>query len=123
MKRAALARRPQVVEGFPRRTRRGLIEAARVNIPSGLTLDHFPGGHAGASLKQRHPRRVDVEPADFPGGHAGASLKLPVEPPVDPVDVGFPRRTRRGLIEAGYASRQSTAISASISPADTPGPH
>ena len=53
-------------------------------------------------MKLLLPRGAEIVPrADFPGGHAGASLKLfggdikraPAE--------AFPRRTRRGLIEAG----------------------
>ena len=62
-------------------------------------LAHFPGGHAGASLKRRSIRHSGPAGApDFPGGHAGASLKRP----------------QRRVGRAGGRD---------ISPADTPGPH
>ena len=40
----------------------------------GLEGHHFPGGHAGASLKPNGPERADLElypisPADTPGPH------------------------------------------------------
>ena len=61
---------------------------------------NFPGGHAGASLKRGDGRPRADGGRDFPGGHAGASLK-PVQRDDGDRDVaGFPRRTRRGLIEA-----------------------
>ena len=88
--------------GFPRRTRRGLIEAGPSPRPSARRSADFPGGHAGASLK-RPVAGAGARPsgADFPGGHAGASLKHPAgeAAPAQPAG-GFPRRTRRGLIEA-----------------------
>ena len=65
----------------------------------------FPGGHAGASLKHPYQGAINARGyADFPGGHAGASLKQ--RPAVHRGDTGggFPRRTRRGLIEARIAA-------------------
>ena len=63
---------PQVP--FPRRTRRGLIEARLFVAPQGGAAKDFPGGHAGASLKPHAVRgeltcRRPISPADTPGPH------------------------------------------------------
>ena len=74
----AMASRARTTLGtrFPRQTRRGLIEAARRAYAAPRTAPHFPGRHAGASLKRgRALGRVQPAHAHFPGRHAGASLK------------------------------------------------
>ena len=60
--------------GFPRRTRRGLIEAGSRPRSSARWEGDFPGGHAGASLKQRIEGILvivldPISPADTPGPH------------------------------------------------------
>ena len=88
----------RTLAGFPRRTRRGLIEAGEPPVVPVPPLVDFPGGHAGASLKPRALSLVFQEDShDFPGGHAGASLK-----------------------HAGDGLGLEHTV---ISPADTPGPH
>ena len=59
---------------FPRQTRRGLIEAALTMKVGGCEAVHFPGRHAGASLKHGRPTErveiaADISPADTPGPH------------------------------------------------------
>ena len=164
--------RARVGGQFPRRTRRGLIEAiSNKNLASRNSTDfpgghagaslkpgrgaarrerrtYFPGGHAGASLKPLHVTRRWRCLQDFPGGHAGASLKpwastaafaaararFPRRTRRGLIEArssggcaslslpGFPRRTRRGLIEAGRGGA-GLPRAGRISPADTPGPH
>ena len=64
-------------------------------------MDVFPGGIAGASLKHDGPqeRRARLHHV-FPGGIAGASLKPGGGWAKRKREFGFPRRNRRGLIEA-----------------------
>ena len=66
----------------------------------------FPGGIAGASLKQELARReLYLAHEVFPGGIAGASLKPATQvPTVVDKYTRFPRRNRRGLIEASCAA-------------------
>ena len=64
-------------------------------------MSAFPGELAGASLKPRGveaPGGAGVRP--FPGELAGASLKPRRRPTEYVQSRAFPRRTRRGLIEA-----------------------
>ena len=60
----------------------------------------------------------------FPGELAGASLKHGDLGDVgeDGLD-GFPRRTRRGLIEAGTCAPATPSLATPLSPANSPGPH
>ena len=62
----------------------------------------FPGGIAGASLKRSHYSGVAgaIAAVVFPGGIAGASLKRGPMARRGRGGGGFPRRNRRGLIEA-----------------------
>ena len=122
---------------FPRRTRRGLIEAQNIGTRIRRGWKDFPGGHAGASLKQGRAPEVgggvggdfpgghagaSLKPIyathrtllgqDFPGGHAGASLKRTATAEFGGFPTpGFPRRTRRGLIEATSSSGEGSARS------------
>ena len=133
---------------FPRRNRRGLIEAPTpATLPSSIATV-FPGGIAGASLKQvggegdarlglRFPRRNRRGLIEARGA---------VEHPANPA-ASFPRRNRRGLIEAGRCRtsiREGTRVfpggiagaslklelppvghlhTPKFSPAESPGPH
>ena len=85
---------------FPRQTRRGLIEAGRLGGGDQAHHRPFPGRHAGASLKLGPHRAVRRVPGAFPGRHAGASLKRAPGTHCRRPRRGFPRQTRRGLIEA-----------------------
>ena len=122
----ALVRDPVFVAGlFPRRNRRGLIEASGGRAPIEDPTADFPGEIAGASLKPGEVGRGGQTEADFPGEIAGASLKpLQLRGPragcvldfpgeiagasLKPASCStstrrparFPRRNRRGLIEA-----------------------
>ena len=59
----------------------------------------------------------------FPGRHAGASLKQTSRAMTRHGGLcGFPRQTRRGLIEAWKVASVVPSAMA-LSPADTPGPH
>ena len=61
---------------FPRRQRRGLIEAAWGEVVRVKVEAPSPGGNAGASLKRAaQVRAAQVRAAPSPGGNAGASLK------------------------------------------------
>ena len=84
---------------FPRRIRRGLIEA--LSVTSGASASrYFPGEFAGASLKRDHaPRGAQAAP-HFPGEFAGASLKQRAQCDAHQAHQGISRRIRRGLIEA-----------------------
>ena len=83
---------------FPRQNRRGLIEAGRNNLATRSARSAFPGRIAGASLKLMfHPCKLSNRPS-------------------------FPRQNRRGLIEAATGVR-STGLTATLSPAESPGPH
>ena len=76
---------------------------SRTSAPA---LADFPGGHAGASLKPGDRDEGEShEDEDFPGGHAGASLKRLVRAGPEGRGRRFPRRTRRGLIEASLLLR------------------
>ena len=132
---------------FPRQTRRGLIEARHVAGVPDRHSRHFPGRHAGASLKRLGRRRAPEGGGHFPGRHAGASLKRQARTQCESRSNTFPRQTRRGLIEAmppssrrrpvhphfpgrhaGASLKRQMPIRAAlvreyISPADTPGPH
>ena len=64
----------RVHHGFPRRTRRGLIEAREPTLAPTAVREDFPGGHAGASLKRgghlpRAAVHLGISPADTPGPH------------------------------------------------------
>ena len=86
------------IAGFPRRNRRGLIEAGiegGICLPGGVG---FPGEIAGASLKR------------IPGGGRIQS------------SAWFPRRNRRGLIEASRTTCNGRSA-LRVSPAKSPGPH
>ena len=62
--------------GFPRRTRRGLIEAEQIPTQN-QRIQAFPGELAGASLKQLSQQDLALrQSVAFPGELAGASLKL-----------------------------------------------
>ena len=62
-------------QGVPRRIRRGLIEALKV-AASRRRYRPFPGEFAGASLKLSSTQELSqYSPAPFPGEFAGASLK------------------------------------------------
>ena len=110
---------------FPRRNRRGLIEAS--DQPGGWRSRRivFPGEIAGASLKRGDRARAGRRDLRvFPGEIAGASLKRePAGQGLQRVLGGFPRRNRRGLIEAANWVRTSVASPILFSPAKSPGPH
>ena len=77
MKRDVRRERGGEDDGFPRRNRRGLIEAHFLLPRTAIRTDGFPGGIAGASLKRAELGDDRVDGAHgFPGGIAGASLKL-----------------------------------------------
>ena len=85
--------------GFPRRNRRGLIEALRMRSAAAIATVGFPGGIAGASLKPfLLTLRGKIRVPGFPGGIAGASLK--------------PRYAQTTLEDVRR-----------VSPAESPGPH
>ena len=60
---------------IPRRTRRGLIEAAWLSSGNVLPFPPFPGELAGASLKRGPLEHLAALVEPFPGELAGASLK------------------------------------------------
>jgi len=115
---------------FPRRFRRGLIEATYsrrciVGISSDFRGDsaaaslkqgtapmhqrrcrHFRGDSAAASLKPGSPYNYLNDLPDFRGDSAAASLKLTYDRRLQRRQWIFPRRFRRGLIEA-YSLRAS----------------
>ena len=107
---------------FPRRNRRGLIEACDPTTANCPRAPVFPGGIAGASLKRHRASGMRIARVVFPGGIAGASLKHPAGPRPDADVARFPRRNRRGLIEAA-PSRPARRRRARFSPAESPGPH
>ena len=62
---------------------------------------HFRGLHAAASLKRDQAEDLGDMPHDFRGLHAAASLKHgQLQAPNVGGGGGFPRPSRRGLIEA-----------------------
>ena len=84
---------------FPRRSRRGLIEARILGLPAG-SGDCFRGEVAAASLKRAVQVHSIAQFSGFRGEVAAASLKQ-AKPGIQPgPGVAFPRRSRRGLIEA-----------------------
>ena len=85
-------------ESFPRRNRRGLIEAMAGGGGSLRRRRVFPGGIAGASLKPPTVAMTFHGGGVFPGGIAGASLK------------------HSPIAESAVGIR-------SFSPAESPGPH
>ena len=88
---------PSLLDGFPRQTCRGLIEARASRDASSIQTS-FPGKLAGASLKLGVlPAEVE-DRARFPGKLAGASLKHQDLPP------------------RGHQALR-------VSPANLPGPH
>ncbi len=92
---------------FPRRHRRGLIEAIKVSHDP-LIHVAFRGVTAAASLKRSGQRTTARCGRPFRGVTAAASLKLAdrrfgLQP--EPL---FPRRHRRGLIEADHRTTTPT---------------
>ena len=75
MKLCQFATLTQQLRAFPRRIRRGLIEAPLKNHQVNSGQRHFLGEFAGASLKRRIAESVLIGFRDFPGEFAGASLK------------------------------------------------
>ena len=88
--------------GFPRRNRRGLIEALRTQMQVFVPPYGFPRRNRRGLIEASHNycRRVQHEPSGFPGGIAGASLKPSHHRTERIPRRRFPRRNRRGLIEA-----------------------
>src|SRR5690606_7922683 len=83
--------------GFPRRIRRGLIEASLQTLLTRLLVG-FRGEFAAASLKPRRHGPLPRRHLRFRGEFAAASLKRYVhDRPVRRLRT-FPRRIRRGLI-------------------------
>ena len=66
---------PHHVAPYPRRTRLGLIEASTRKAGHQKPSRHIPGGHAWASLKHGQCGPECMEQLHIPGGHAWASLK------------------------------------------------
>jgi len=85
---------------FPRRFRRGLIEAPHWRRTCPMPACDFRGDSAAASLKQLSNRRQPSMGGDFRGDSAAASLKRGCHPVHLRRSHRFPRRFRRGLIEA-----------------------
>jgi len=89
---------------FPRRFRRGLIEAGMAWGRITPTDIDFRGDSAAASLKLMFVLR-GVRPNNyFRGDSAAASLKRSGNLPRRDAGASFPRRFRRGLIEAKWPS-------------------
>ena len=99
MKRGWRVRRRRAVRRSPRQNRRGLIEANYSDVLTALLVARpLPGRIAGASLK----------PGNVWGERRGLNPS--------------PRQNRRGLIEA-CMRRCNPWPPASLSPAESPGPH
>ena len=60
---------------FPRRIRRGLIEASSMNVTGSLASSCFRGEFAAASLKRRVTCHTPKRMARFRGEFAAASLR------------------------------------------------
>src|SRR6516165_2917814 len=83
---------------FPRRIRRGLIEALITSSPTSCRRIGFRGEFAAASLKRyrNHPELSRPAAARFRGEFAAASLKRVIAAFKLTYDLWFPRRIRRG---------------------------
>ena len=112
------------VDGFPRRNRRGLIEAGVCAACSGASgALRFPRRNRRGLIEAlRKTAKNGVYDVVFPGEIAGASLKRGSGRPRRERGAGrFPRRNRRGLIEATRISSAMRPNSSSVFPGEIAG--
>ena len=87
-----------------------------------LDVRGFHGVTAVAPLKQARPRHIQDLPQGFHGVTAVAPLKPTLIPPARALRAMFPRRHRRGPIEAPGCVSRSAARNV-VSTASPPWPH
>src|SRR5207248_2286048 len=87
---------------FPRRIRRGLIEAVYV-LTSHTLPGEFPRRIRRGLIEALRRFAISILRRSFRDGFVAASLKLQQRSHPPPGDRQFPRRIRRGLIEARTA--------------------
>ncbi len=106
---------------FPRRIRRGLIEAlhARCRVS---TIRNFRGEFAAASLKHPVVRQQVVRDGRFPRRIRRGLIEAEAQLIALGASTAFPRRIRRGLIEA-FDPRSDFDRYLLISAANSPRPH
>ena len=107
---------------FPRQNRRGLIEAEEAGRPIPC-YGAFPGRIAGASLKRAPPNRRPAPAAPFPRQNRRGLIEAAM------AACSFPRRSRAFPGRIAGASLKLVHVlmvvgeTATLSPAESPGPH
>jgi len=94
---------------FPRRFRRGLIEAPKLYLDGSSPARHFRGDSAAASLKQVFRDAFGHQQIEFPRRFRRGLIEASPVMAGLRIDQRFPRRFRRGLIEA-RAPRASAVL-------------
>ena len=109
---------------FPRRSRRGLLEARGASAEALRGVTGFPGEAAGASLKPPRSAAINLCPQRrFPRRSRRGLIEASMRRISYPIAAQFPRRSRRGLIEATGSARSPSSRIIRVSPAKPPGPH